>query len=123
TSLIEGANTHFLIRDVLVDLPGRDAIRDFLAGDTDSSSLWVYESNGLDSEVADRSTDTALTPSAPQSGVYVTHTLQTGIPAGLSFVYAKVADPYGGAKEIQSATRSDGKVISPSNVWLSKSRD
>ena len=31
TSLIEAANTHTLIRDVVVDAPGRDNVRDFLA--------------------------------------------------------------------------------------------
>ena len=30
TSLIKAANTHFLVRAVWVDLPGRDAARDFL---------------------------------------------------------------------------------------------
>ncbi|MCP4995615.1 MAG: calcium-binding protein, partial [Gammaproteobacteria bacterium] len=31
TSLMTGVNTHFLVGDVLLDLPGRDDIRDFLA--------------------------------------------------------------------------------------------
>ncbi len=33
TSLMEAVNTHLLVRDVQVDLPGRDAVRDFLALD------------------------------------------------------------------------------------------
>ncbi|MCP4313302.1 MAG: calcium-binding protein, partial [Bacteroidetes bacterium] len=44
TSLLEGINTHFLVRDVLVDLPGRDNIRDFLA--LDGGVYRVYESTG-----------------------------------------------------------------------------
>ena len=31
TSLIDTINTHTLVQDVLVDLPGRDGIRDYLA--------------------------------------------------------------------------------------------
>ena len=53
TSLIDSVNTHTLVHDVLVDLPGRDNIRDFLA--TDGSSLTVYESNNIDTPVTDMS--------------------------------------------------------------------
>src|SRR5262249_31310527 len=35
TSLIDSVNTHFLVHDVRVDLPGRDSVRDFLALDGD----------------------------------------------------------------------------------------
>ncbi|MEN8221374.1 MAG: hypothetical protein ABFS56_34530, partial [Pseudomonadota bacterium] len=58
TSLIEATNTHFLEKDVLVDLPGRDDIRDFLAKDGDI--LRVYESHGLDTEVNDHSGNATL---------------------------------------------------------------
>ena len=53
TSLIEDIYTHFLIRDVLVDLPGRDGIRDFLA--KDGGVYRIYESDSADTEVLDRS--------------------------------------------------------------------
>ncbi|MHB8894636.1 MAG: calcium-binding protein, partial [Candidatus Geothermincolia bacterium] len=51
TSLIEGVATHTLLHDVLVDLPGRDGIRDFLADDL--GVLSVYESQSLQSSVSD----------------------------------------------------------------------
>ena len=34
TSLLDGVFTHYLIHDVVVDLPGRDPVRDFLASDS-----------------------------------------------------------------------------------------
>ena len=52
TSLLDGINTHFLIRDVLVNEPGRDAVRDFLADDGDA--IRVYESDNIDTEVTDQ---------------------------------------------------------------------
>ncbi len=58
TSLITQAAPHFLVRDVLVDLPGRDGVRDFLAADGDV--LRVYESEGLDTVVVDQSAAAAL---------------------------------------------------------------
>ncbi len=51
TSLIDAVNTHFLVRDVLVDLPGRDGVRDFLA--LDGGGLRVYESQNGDSPVVE----------------------------------------------------------------------
>jgi len=51
TSIIEAANTYTLVQDVLVDLPGRDAIRDFLAYPNGGSinSVTTYESDNVDS--------------------------------------------------------------------------
>jgi hypothetical protein len=36
TSILQATSAHFLIRDVIVDLPGRDAVRDFRAQDGDA---------------------------------------------------------------------------------------
>jgi hypothetical protein len=60
TSLIpqDGIKTHFLQRDVKVDLPGRDNVRDFLA--YDGNVLRVYESSGLDTVVNNQSTYSTL---------------------------------------------------------------
>ena len=43
TSLVDAADTHLLVRDVRVDLPGRDAVRDFLAkdGSFDRKFRWI----------------------------------------------------------------------------------
>ena len=59
TSLITAQPmTHFLVHDVLVDLPGRDTVRDFLA--KDGVELRVYESENADTVVNDQSAGRAL---------------------------------------------------------------
>ena len=59
TSLIETVESHYLIRDVLVDLPGRDSIRDFLADD--DGTLRVYESDNVITVATDQSELSHLT--------------------------------------------------------------
>jgi len=120
TSLIKAASTHFLVRDVWVDLPGRDAVRDFLA--QDGSVYRIYESEvtgsgdpeDQDPVVADQSAAAVL------SGSGNTRTLTTAVTAG--FMVVRLADPFGGQKVIQEVVRSDGKIIKPANAWLSKTR-
>jgi len=87
TSLIQpgGVSTHTLIHDVLVDLPGRDTVLDFLAQDADVPR--VYES--------DNSVDPVINVSAGAT----LGTLSNG------------------------HARSDGKVLPPSNVWFSKTKN
>jgi hypothetical protein len=115
TSLMDAVNTHFLVHDVLVDVAGRDTIRDFLA--KDGGVLRVYESEGLiDTEVTDQSASSTL---SLQSGS--TYMLST--PATAGFLYIKLADPYNSAKIIKEVIRSDGKRININNAWLSKTRN
>ncbi|MDB6172919.1 MAG: hypothetical protein JWL59_2230 [Chthoniobacteraceae bacterium] len=109
TSLITDLNAHRLIRDVLVDLSGRDSIRDFLALDGDT--LRVYESENYDGSVVDLSSFAGIGPIA--SGYQIT------APASSGFSYIKLADPFGGSKVVNSAMRSDGKPINLANAWLS----
>ncbi|MGM0739721.1 MAG: Ig-like domain-containing protein, partial [Bacteroidota bacterium] len=118
TSLLEGVTTHFLVRDVLADLPGRDSIRDFLAVDGDVYR--IYESDSIDTVVLDQSTSSTLQFEG-QTGTKVYYTLSTPLTAG--FMYVKLSDPYNGQKMIAEARRSDGKLIETENVWLSKSRN
>ncbi|GAF75574.1 unnamed protein product, partial [marine sediment metagenome] len=61
TSLLEAVNTHFLVRDVLVDIPNRDILRDFLAKNEDVYRL--YESENMDTDVLDQSASSSLTGS------------------------------------------------------------
>lgn len=117
TSVLEMVDTHFLVRDVLVDLPGRDAIRDFLGKDDDVYR--VYESDAGVTEVTDISGGSSLTLVSSDSGEVV-YTLTTVPTAGFS--YLRLDDPLGGSKLLAEVTRSDGKVISPHNGWLSKKR-
>ena len=117
TSLITAVNTHFLVRDVKVDLPGRDAIRDFLAKDGDVYK--VYESDAIDSDVTDQSAAATMVLSGT-IGTESRYTLTTPTTAGMMVV--KLSDPLSGNKVIKAAFRSDGKQISLNNVWLSKTR-
>jgi hypothetical protein len=114
TSLISGdPRTHLLVHDVLVDLPGRDVIRDFLAKDGDV--LRVYESENTDNVVLDLSSHAAL--SASGAG----YTLSVS-PSGGPF-HVKLPDPFNGSKIIRSARRGDGKNINLANAWFSQTFD
>jgi hypothetical protein len=117
TSLLEAVNTHFLVHDVLVDLPGRDTIKDFLAKDGDVYR--TYESEGIDTDVTDQSSYSSLVFKS-QTGTESTYTLST--PATTGFMYVRLTDPFGGQKIVKEVVRSDGKRIKPENGWLSKTR-
>lgn len=113
TSLLEEVNTHTLVHDVKVDLPGRDNIRDFLALDT--NVLRVYESDGFDTVVTDSSTTSKI--SLSDEKVEINGAVASG------FSYIKVTDPYHGNKIPTQAVRSDGKVLHSENIWLSKTHN
>ncbi|MCP4498734.1 MAG: hypothetical protein GY822_02060, partial [Deltaproteobacteria bacterium] len=108
---------HNLVRDVLVDLPGRDGVRDFLADDI--TTYRVYESNGVDTDVEDVSPFASLNLQGT-SGTQRLYDLD--FPATGSFVYARLADPFNGLKPIHEVRRSDGKLLPSANFWLSKER-
>ena len=118
TSLIETVESHYLIRDVLVDLPGRDAIRDFLADD--DGTLRVYESDNVITVATDQSEFSHLTFSSAD-GDEAQYDLVAPTTAG--FLFAKLADPFGGQKVLTGTVRSDGKHIRADNCWLSQTRD
>ena len=115
TSLVQATNAHVLVRDVKVDLPGRDAVRDFFARDGDI--LRIYESDGPDTEVTDQSALATLAPSGAANGF----TLNFPVTAG--FAYVKLKDPFDGQKPIGTVQRSDAKVLPAENVWLSRTRN
>ncbi len=119
TSLIDSVNTHFLVHDVWVDLPGRDDIRDFLS--LEGGTYTVYESDNLDTGVTDRSSSATLTAGGT-SGTRDTYTL-TVLATTSGPMVAKLSDPLDGEKVILSATRSDGKAISEDNVWLYQTKE
>ena len=115
TSLLEAVNTHFLVHDVMVDLPGRDGIRDFLA--KDGGVYRVYESESMDTDVLDQSSFSNF----QFTGQTWRYTLSTPVTAG--FMYVQLPDPFIGNKVIKEVVRSDGKRIKPENAWLSKTRN
>nr|WP_320192691.1 dockerin type I domain-containing protein [uncultured Desulfobacter sp.] len=118
TSVIDTINTHVLLHDVLVDIGGRDDIRDFLA--KDGTLLTVYESDSLETIVTDVSEDAAI--QLVTSGAD-THTYTLTVPVASGFAYLELPDPQLGQQVIAEVVRSDGKIINLNNAWLSKRRD
>ena len=120
TSLIkqENTRTHTLVRDVLVDLPGRDTVRDFLA--LDENVYRVYETDSTDTEVSDQSNASTLSFGGQEDSRL--HFSLTA-PATVGFMFAQLPDPNSGQKVIVEAVRSDGKKIKKENIWLSKTRN
>ncbi len=117
TSLIDGVQTHALVHDVRVDLPGRDGIRDFLAKDADVYR--VYESQGSEAEVADVSAGASLSPAGTDGSLSL---YRLSFPPQTGLVLVQLPDPSSGTRSATGATRSDGKVIGADNLWVSKSR-
>jgi hypothetical protein len=115
TSLIASVDTHLLVHDVLVDVPGRDSLRDFLARDGDV--LRVYESQGLDTVVLDQSASSSV-QSLGQTGSLSTYSLS--VPPTGSVMAVQLQDPNQGAKALKEIIRSDRKRIKPENGWLTK---
>ncbi len=112
TSLMSSVETHLLVHDVRVDLPGRDTVLDFLARDGDV--LRVYESEGVDTEVADLSAHAEL-ELIQRSGALATYRLD--VPATEGFLAVELDDPTGGAMVLKDIVRSDGKRIRAENRW------
>ncbi|WP_193166298.1 beta strand repeat-containing protein [Microbulbifer hainanensis] len=121
TSLIEATNAHLLVQDVMVDLPGRDSVPDFLAVGEDDN-LYVYESENTGADLALCRSCAAVTALSYALGSESgnTRTLSGGGQDG--FGYIQVADPYAGAKALSRVVRADGKVLDPHNFWLSQQR-
>src|SRR5690606_10796316 len=96
TSLLQATNAHFLKRDVLVDLAGRDQVRDFLAyGPTGGLYLYESEHTGLNETICSNcAAVTELEANLNHQGdtSVVTHDAESG------FSYAQVTDPYSGAR-------------------------
>ena len=118
TSLIQDIHTHRLVRDVLVDLPLRDSINDFLV--KSPAGYKVYESKNTDVDVTDlsgSSTHTLISTNEDE----LTYSLT--LPTTSGFIYTMLSDPHNGTKQIKQVIRSDGKIISTHNAWLSKTRE
>ncbi|MGA1826302.1 MAG: TolB family protein, partial [bacterium] len=117
TSLIQDTYAHLLVHEVMMDSSGRDRIKDFLAyyGDT----LFVFESDNLDTEVTDVSQGATLNgaPSSFNPNVSLEFAPEAGA------VYVRLPDPAGGNIQLESVTRSDGKTLLGDNYWISKERE
>ena len=118
TSLIDDVRTHTLVHDVLVDLPGRDAVCDFLV--VESSAYTVFESNGETGAVQDISASSHLNTLGQEGRIrryeWVTPTASGAFTVEEAFVdWTHLT--------VVSAIRSDGKRLPPANVWFSKTRE
>ena len=126
TSLIpeSAISTHRLLGLVVVDLPGRDTIPDFLATDAmtgDATSVQVYESDN-------DNVNSTVDYYAPGGGVVTVSSLSANRTATLSLapagtlVYVKTSSPVALDQKVV-AVRSDGKTLPATNAWISKTRD
>ncbi len=121
TSLLQATNAHFLIKDVKVDLSGRDSVRDFLAFDQ-ADNLFVFESEttGLDDALCDDCVAVTQVKASLAAEQNSSRVLMLDAPAAVA--YTKIADPYQGAKVLTKVVRADGKSLDMANAWTSKSR-
>ena len=114
TSLIDQVNAHFLVHCVLVDIAGRDGIRDFL-GETDDG-LMVWESDNLEFETHDFSHQSSL--ARVNDNEY-----ELATQPGIDFLFVKKTAPNQGVVPVQAVYREDGKEIRPENYWIQKTQD
>lgn len=115
TSLINSTNvrTHIHIKDVIVDLPDRDRVVDFLTADDGGM---VFESeDGLDTSVD------FIEAAMPSAGNALTFRFTES--SSNEFVYGKVSNPFEESKLLKEVVRSDGKRMHSSNAWLSKDKE
>ena len=120
TSLLEATSARFLQRDVLIDSPGRDNVRDFLAYN-EHDELYVYESEntGLRESLCSNCAPVTVQPGSLAATGQTHRLTYNPLP---EFTYTKVADPYAGQQVLARVVRSDGKLLNPQNAWLSKER-
>ena len=116
TSLIEGIDTHLMVRDVLVDLPGRDRIREFLA--VDEGFYSVYESTGLDLAVSNLSAQATFASDSNASNQYVLN-----VPPIAGPFFVRIDQDLGEHVELATVVRQDGKEIHEANGWISEERN
>ena len=134
TSLINGIDTYTLIKDVLVDLDGRDAQFDFLVNKTVPRAELeaLYQQGGepapeyiMESDRAEllpvRNVEATLAGALSGGNSVLRLSYNEALPAGI-WVHSSMplsAD----APALVSMVRSDGRAINPRNVWVAKHYD
>ncbi|MDD2763155.1 MAG: hypothetical protein PHE83_04165 [Opitutaceae bacterium] len=124
TSLIpeDAISTHRLLGQVVVDLPGRDAIPDFLGCDAmtgDPSAPRLYES---DNDQVDQPVDYFAPGNAAVAVTAEGGSATLSLDAASVLLYVRTASPISADKLVR-AVRSDGKVLPAANCWVSKNKD
>ncbi len=122
TSLVQSDDpmVRRLLGVVLVDLPGRDTITDFIATDTFSQemdSVSVYESDSAEigtpiDFVSDSDSRVRLAGSGNLMHLSIDSFVSTAF-------YLRLSSPVAAMKQIR-VTRSDGKVLPAQNAWISR---
>ena len=122
TSLLQAANENYLVRDVLMDLPGRDSLRDFLAYSvTEELYLFESESTGLNEAGCTNCKKVTQVNNAVISAEDSSRSLFDFEPVG-GLTYASGTDPFDGSKVLAKVVRENGSIVHPQNAWLSKKR-
>lgn len=132
TSLIESVTTHTLVKDVLVDVPGRDTTPDFLVNTTEPREKMqdLLDGGGpvlgdliLESDqpapISVRNVPARIEGTLSGAQATLTFSLTEPVAPGV-WVHASVPFPQGGVATLASVRRADGKVINPKNAWISK---
>jgi hypothetical protein len=121
TSLLQATNAHFLVHDVIVDVNGRDNLRDFLAYDA-QADLKVYESEKTGANELTCTNCQPVTQRSANISNISSNTSSMTFSAAAGLVFANANDPFNGSKLLAKVVRSDGSVVNPQNAWLSKHR-
>ncbi len=135
TSFLRETNAHYLNHMIKVNLPGRDALLDFLAqtDTTDKTNVEHFPDAIYESEIPNGSTDLAtartpvtvllptVSPTRPTSSA---PTVQLELPTGQSgWIYTRLPDPAAGLLKLLDVTRSDGVHLDPHNFWVEEGVD
>ncbi|MBI5239112.1 MAG: hypothetical protein HY926_01435 [Elusimicrobia bacterium] len=132
TSLMQSVTTYTLLRDVLVDLPGRDQVPDYLVNTSmDREAMQDLLNSGsqppaeliLESDQAQPLPVTEV-PGSLSGGIggtsaALTYTM-TGAVGSNIWVHSYAPWPYGKNVVLAYAKRGDGKLLNTKNVWISK---
>jgi hypothetical protein len=124
TSLIpdDAVSTHRLIGQVVVDLPGRDRVPDFLGCDSMTGAIAspkLYES---DNEQVDETADYFAPGDEAVTLTSGTGGSSLGVNVSSVLLYVRTASPVNADKLVR-AVRSDGKLLPSANCWISKNKD
>ncbi|MCK5358174.1 MAG: hypothetical protein KAJ48_07245, partial [Elusimicrobiales bacterium] len=132
TSLIQSVTTYTLIRDIVVDFPGRDNHFDFLVNTTtprDEMETILNDGGNIIPDMILES-DQALPITVTHVNTELIGTLGGGnVSASLHiidtlgpnlWVYMSVPAPLDGRAQLLSVLRPDGKTLNSKNAWISR---
>jgi len=134
TSLIKAdPGTHYLTKRILVNLPERDGLLDFLAdtdGDAEHLPDTIFESEYPDDATDLESTQTPVTVLFPVSAPdrptveepQVSVSLALGGHEG-GWIYSRMVDPSQGLLKLENVVRADGVALNPNNFWVAEGLD